>query len=210
MQPRFLLIALGATLFGAQNAAAEDTDVKKIYADLGYSRIESDLLDRNTLGPTLEFGGVSGHVGYRFSEHWSIEGEAIVGVENNKQFSRYVSQQVEGSRSVRQTETTDLNHLVGVYVRGTIPITKKFNAFARLGMTVSEVDQDFQSVITDLETEETIARRNSFTNTEHGVAMGLGLNYDVTDSVYVRGDYTQYDWPYIDMENASLSIGFRF
>src|SRR6056297_766744 len=88
MQSRILFVALSATFLSSQSGNAQDTSQSgnaqdasesSFYADLGYSRIGSNLLELNYNEPLIEFGAVNGHVGYRLSEHWSIEGEAIVG-----------------------------------------------------------------------------------------------------------------------------------
>lgn len=58
MQSRLLLIALGATLFGAQGGSAQDSDDKKFYVNLEYSRLGSDLLEINSVDSSIEFGRV--------------------------------------------------------------------------------------------------------------------------------------------------------
>ena len=210
MQSQLLLIALGATLFGAQNAAAEDTDEKKIYADLGYSRIGTDLLETDPFDSSIEFGSVGGHVGYQFSKHWSVEGEALFGVENDKRFGTNVFPTVDGDTSVSRSVKTDLSHLVGVHVKGTLPITRKLNAFARIGVASGEFDYTSEASFTNLATEETTTNNLSGTYTETGVALGAGLSFDVSDKIYLRGDYTQYDLIDVEMDSFSLGIGVRF
>ena len=206
MQTQFLLIALGATLFGTQAGSAQDNDEKKFFADLGYSRVGHDLPVFGTIEPEPEYGGISGHAGYSFSKYWSVEGEAIIGVENDKQVFRSFS---GTSWSVANVKT-ELNHLIGAYAKGTIPITSKLNASARLGLAQAEIGYSGQTVVTAWETEETTTYDYKNSPTQTGAAIGIGLSYDVTNRIYLRGDYTQYDLTDDELESASVSVGLRF
>lgn len=210
MQPKFLLFALSAPLLGVQTAAAQDTHEANLYADLGYSRIGSDLLELNNLEPSLEFGGLSGHVGYRFSKHWSVEAEAVTGVENDKQIYRSLVPDIDGTNAITTSVTTDLSHLVGVFAKGTIPVTQKFDAFARVGIANTDFDYSSRSTITNLDTEETSTSMLSGSHNESGIAVGIGLSYDISNKIYLRGEYTQYDVTDIELDNVSVSVGLRF
>ena len=160
---------------------------------------------------SFEFGSVGGHVGYQFSKYWSVEGEALFGVENEKQFGTGVFPTVDGDTSVSRSVTTDLSHLVGIHVKGTLPITRKLNAFARIGIASGEFDYTTEASFTNLETEETTTNNSSTgTYTETGVALGAGLSFDVSDKIYLRGDYTQYDLVDVELDSFSLGIGMRF
>ncbi|MEM9571153.1 MAG: porin family protein [Pseudomonadota bacterium] len=206
MQTQFLFFALGATLFCAQAGSAQETDSTKFSADIGYSRVGRDLPVIGSVEPEPEYGGIGGHVGYSFSQHWSVEGEAIIGVENDKDVFRSFSDTASSVANVK----TELNHLLGVYVKGTLPITSKLNASARLGLAHAEIGYSGHTVVTDLETQETTTFTFENSGDQSGTAIGIGLSYDVTDKIYVRGDFTQYDLTDDEMESASVGIGFRF
>ena len=210
MQSRILFLALSATLASTQTGHAQESSDDKFYADVGYSRVGSDLLELDSFAPSVEYGGLNGHVGYQFSEHWSVEGEAIVGVENNKQVFRGAFTNVDGSFSYTGTTKTDLTQLVGVYVKGTLPITGKLNAFARTGLANAEFDYSAQQIATDVETAETTTSSFDGSFDETGIALGVGLSYDVTDKIYLRSDYTQYDFGDSELYNVGLGVGIRF
>ncbi|MEM6556524.1 MAG: porin family protein [Pseudomonadota bacterium] len=205
MQSRILFFALGASLLIGQGAHAQGDSQDKFYADIGYSRLGPNLLEfSNDTDP--EFGGISGHFGYRLSKHWSVEGEATVGVENDK---RYFTESNEFFvQSVRTT--ADLNGLIGVYAKGDFPATKKLNIFGRLGAIYADSDSESQIMITDLETEETLNLKLDGTDVGFGAAIGIGLTYDLSDKLYLRSDITRIYVDDADMDSVSLGVGVRF
>lgn len=205
MQSRILYLALGASLLVGQGAHAQDDPQGKFYADIGYSRLGPNLLEfAKDTDP--EFGGIGGHIGYRFSEQWSIEGEATVGVENDKRYSTESSELF-----VRNVRTTaDLNGLIGVYAKGDLPVAKKLNIFGRLGAVYADFDSEAQLMFTDLQTEETLNLTLDGTNSEFGAAIGVGLTYDLSDKLYLRSDITRIYMDDVDMDSVSLALGVRF
>lgn len=211
MQLPSLVFALSAALFCAQNGTAQETDQndpeQKFFADIGYSRLGPDILqmhDGYEFSP--EFGAVDAQIGYRLTEHWSLEGEALVGVENEKQ---YLSG-FDGTFSNNRQNTYDLDYLIGAYVRGDIPVTSKLTAFARAGLASGEVDVSSNLISTNLETEEVMNIMDDFTQSDTGIALGIGLTYDFTDKLYLRSDYARYDFEYYDLDSVSLGVGVRF
>lgn len=212
MQSRILFLALSATLASTQTGHAQESSDDKFYADFGYNRVGTDFLDLSeSIDPAVEYGGISGHVGYQFSKHWSLEGEAIVGVENDKDFGRRVVSTVDGrTLSLNRSQKSDLSHLVGISVKGTLPITKKLDAFARIGIANAEFDVSRQTVAMDLETEETATSLFETSYSETGTSLGVGLSYDVTDKTYLRSDYTRYNLNNLDLDSVNLGVGVRF
>lgn len=205
MQSRFLFIALGATFLSVQAVSAQESSDEKFYADIGYTRLGPDLPD-SISDSTFNHAGISGHVGYNFSKHWSIEGEAMVGVENDSSVRRDVGE--TGSTTVYTK--SEINHLFGVYAKGTLPMTSKLNAFARVGVASLEVDFSSDFAVTDIATDETTTVSFQNTDTQTGLAFGAGLSYDITDKLYLRGDFTQYDASDVDVDSLSIGVGFRF
>ena len=205
MQSRILFLALGASLLGGQSAIAQDASEKKLYVDLGYS-----LLGEGLFGPDDEFdvelGAISGHVGYEFSKHWSIEGEAMIGVENDKR--GYTTTDIDTISDLRVEG--ELDRLLGVYLKRDLPVSKNLNIFGRVGATALEVDASARFVSIDLETDETTTQSYSDSDYEYGGAVGLGMTYDLTDKLFLRSDLTvifMHEW---EMHNANLGIGVRF
>ncbi len=205
MQSRILFIALGASLLAGQGAHAQDDSEDKFYADLGYSRLGPNLIEGGT-DSDPEFGGIGGHFGYRFSKHLSVEGEAMIGVENDKRSFGF-SDELYIQEGYAKAE---LNGLIGVYVKGDFPVTKKLNLFGRLGAVGAELDSEAGIMLTDLEAEETTSLTFDGTSHEFGGALGLGLTYDLTDKLYLRGDITRAYLDDVDLDSVSLGVGVRF
>nr|WP_070959139.1 hypothetical protein [Hyphomonas sp. Mor2] len=111
MQTRALIFALSATLLGAQNGAAQATDEKepRFFADIGYSKLGRDIVGGHDVYSLPEYGAINGHVGYRFSEHWSVEGEAMVGVQDDHDASSGFFHE----NPIRGQSTYSLDNLVG-------------------------------------------------------------------------------------------------
>ncbi|NQY14158.1 MAG: porin family protein [Henriciella sp.] len=206
MQKSKFLFALGATLLSTQLGHAEGDDEFKFYGDIGYTRIGDDIPDFGNSYYSREFGAISGHVGYELSEHWSVEGELMAGVENDKMV-RFGSGLT--SSNVINTKQ-DLDYLTGAYIKGTVPITGKLSAFGRLGLSHAELTISQQISSTDLETGETTEANAKWTNSDTGIGLGAGLKYDVTDKIYIRGDYTRYDLIDVELDSTSIGIGLRF
>lgn len=205
MQNRPLLIALGATFLSVQAVSAQESSDEKFYADIGYTRLGPDLPD-SISDSTFNHAGISGRAGYTLSKHWSIEGEAMVGVENDTTVGR----DLDETSSTTIFAKSEINHLLGVYAKGTIPITSKLNASARVGVASLEVDFSTDFRVLDIATDETTTVSFQNTDTQTGLALGAGLSYDITDKLYLRGDFTQYDVSDVDVDSLSIGVGFRF
>ncbi len=45
---------------------------------------------------------------------------------------------------------------------------------------------------------------------EEGPAFGAGLSYDLTENVYLKGDYTYYSFEDTDTNGVMLGVGYKF
>lgn len=96
---------------------------------------------------------------------------------------------------------------VGLDLVGTLPLTTRFSAFARLGLANMRVEQDFNPT-----------RGTYFTNSsdrDYHEKYGLGLEYRLSDAFSLRTEYERYKIDdnritdnYVDM--MSLGVVFRF
>jgi|GEM_PF-2830611 len=206
MQKSTFLFALGATLLSTQLGHAEGDDEFKFYGDIGYTRIGDDIPDFGSTERSPEFGAISGHVGYELSKHWSVEGELMMGVENDKTVR--FGNGINSSNFLKSKR--ELDYLAGAYIKGTVPITGKLSAFGRLGLSQAELAISDQVSYTNLETGETDEGIFERTESHTGIGVGAGITYDVTDKIYVRGDYTRYDLIDTELDSASIGIGLRF
>nr|WP_070959138.1 outer membrane beta-barrel protein [Hyphomonas sp. Mor2] len=89
-------------------------------------------------------------------------------------------------------------------------MTSKLSAFARVGVARAELDVSSSATVTDVDTGETTTTASDFTNSDTGIALGVGLTYDITDRLYIRGDYSRYDLENAELDSVGLGIGVRF
>lgn len=127
------------------------SQAQEVYGTIGYANVDAD--DAN-------IGAIQGRLGYKFNPYVGIEGEAAFGVNGDT---------VSGV-------DVDLQHEVGAYVVGFVPVTPKADLFARVGYTSSSFDTSLGDVDGD------------------GVAWGVGGQYHFTDKDGVRLDWTRHDY----------------
>ena len=83
-----------------------------------------------------------------------------------------------------------------------MPVTDKLDVFGRAGYAFIDLDADIQTPGgTTIATVE---------DSEDGAALGAGLNYDLTESWELRGDYTWYGFGNTDTHAAMISAGYKF
>jgi len=210
MQIRTIMISLGASLFVAMPAFADG-----FYIDGGISLIAVDGDD--LIDPVIDpqFESLGAHFGVDVSKHFSVEGEAIIGL--NSEYAIGWGSTIDLGGDPAQYRWTDfrtdtsLNYIVGAYARADFPITSKLNVFGRLGYAQVELDQNtrVRSAVSNNE-EELVVYSVSNISVERGPAFGAGATYDLTDKIYVRGDLTRYDIDFGELDNLMFGAGIRF
>jgi outer membrane immunogenic protein len=128
------------------------------YVGLGYTNFDYDGGD---------VGAVTGRLGWRMHPNFAVEGEASTGVDD------------DGG--------VELNHNLGAYARGILPISDNFDVHARVGYTTSEADTPLGDVEDD------------------GVAYGAGAEWRFTPNFGLRADWTRLEGD--EAESDALSLG---
>jgi len=194
MQIRNMLI-LGASIMTLLPAAF----AQGFYVDGGYSVSSSELefVDEDDADSTAAFdsdtGAIGGHAGYDFTPYFGIEGEVLIGVQDE-------SFTFEGATVADDVEVdVGMDSIFGVFAKANLPLGERFNAFARVGYAAGEVE-----LSTDVEGGVTLS------DTADGVGYGVGASFDFTPQIYVRGDFTRYDFEGADIDAAMAGVGFRF
>lgn len=128
------------------------------YAGAAYTQYDLD---------GAEVGGATGRVGYRFNPNFAVEGEGSVGVDDDA--------------------GVELNHALGAYAVGIIPLgTSGFSAHGRLGYAQAEIG----TPLGDLD--------------DDGLSYGAGLGWNVSQNVGIRADYTRFEG---DQDTDAISLG---
>ena len=161
-----LMIAT-ATAALAMAAIPAASQAQEVYGTIGYAGVDADGAD---------LGAIQGRLGYRFNPYVGIEGEAAFGV----------SDDTVGGVDVK------LQHEVGAFVVGFIPVTPKAELFARVGYTSASFDTSLGDVDGD------------------GAAWGVGGQYHFTDKDGVRLDWTRHDYDGAEANVWSLGYTRKF
>jgi len=152
-----------AAVAAAALMAAPVSAHAQAYVGAGYTQFETDGGD---------IGAATGRLGYRFGPNFAIEGEGSTGVDDD--------------------EGVDLNHNVGAYARGILPVTSNFDVHGRVGYTTSEYD----TPLGDFE--------------DDGLAYGAGAEYRFTPNLGIRADWTRLEGEDEDADAISLGGVLHF
>ena len=129
----------------------------QVYVGAGYTHYDTDSGD---------IGGVTGRVGYRFNPNFAVEGEGTFGVEDD--------------------DTVELEHAVGAYAVGILPLGQRFDLHGRVGYQQTEFDTPLGGADAD------------------GLAYGVGATFNVTERFGVRADYTRLEG---DLDTDTIGLG---
>ena len=124
-----------------------------VYGSIGYSEYRID---------NFEIDSATVRVGWDSESWWGVEAEASFGVEDDT------------SGGV----TVDLNSDLAVYAKATLPLSDRFEVFARAGYGTTQVDVS-PAVIAD--------------DNADGFAWGVGAQFNLTENDGVRFDWTSRD-----------------
>lgn len=131
-------------------------------------------------GVDVDLGGVTLRGGYDFSPNFGVEAEGVIGVADDD----------FGGVSV------ELDHLVGVYGKGIWPVSDTVDLYGRAGVVEGELSVSGGGF--------------GASDSDTGIAYGVGGTLDLTDRMYARGDYTRYDIDSLEADTFTLSLGLRF
>ncbi|HRE45121.1 MAG TPA: porin family protein [Terricaulis sp.] len=156
------MILSAAVAFGALTALPAAASAQ-VYVGAGYTQLDTDGAG--------DLGAVTGRVGYQFTPNFAVEGEAGFGVKDDGPF--------------------ELNHTVGAYAVGILPVAERFSLHGRLGYQTTEIDTPLGDIDSD------------------GVAYGVGGTFNVTERFGVRADVTRQEGD-LDADSVSLGGVLRF
>ena len=120
-------IAIAAVLAAASALpAAADSG---FYVDAGYQFLSSTVEDGFGTEGELNFGALTGHAGFAFTENFAVEGEFSFGVSDEE-----ATEEDSGTNFTYLTNASiGLNYAVGALGRVQLPLGEQFNVCARAG-----------------------------------------------------------------------------
>lgn len=186
MRKSAILAAISSASLLSMSGAAfaqEINNYEGVYFDVGYSFINIDV-DVDDVSGEINLGAVTGHAGYNFSDNFAVEVEASLGVDDEDASDGMVSASV------------GLETALGVYAKGEIPLNDQFRIFGRIGFISAELEAEATGI-------------GSVSDSDTGVAYGVGGTADINENVFVRVDYTAYDIDAVDADVVFIGIGAR-
>jgi outer membrane immunogenic protein len=114
-----------------------------------------------------EVDAATGRLGYKFHPNFALEGE--------------------GSFGVSDDDDIELNHNVGAYAVGILPLGESIELHGRVGYQQTEVDTPLGDADAD------------------GLGYGAGATWNVTPAFGIRGDWTRIEGD--DEEADAISLG---
>lgn len=128
-------------------------------------------------------GALTGRVGHSFNENFALEGELNFGV-------------VDDEVTVLGTKVdVGVDYAYGVFGVGKLPVAPGTDLFARVGYGSIEGEASVSGL--------------TISDSEDGLAYGVGAQTMLTETVGVRGDYTRLDGD-DDVDTFSVSALFKF
>jgi len=197
-----LLIATAATGLAAA-AHAQDTG---FYTEGGYQYLD---IKPDGADSGVDTNGIALRSGYRFNNVISLEGELATGIDDGEfdynvdedEFNFDDNNDGDLNDVIAASGDIGLNYLAGLYGKAEVPLTERLGAYARAGYAYVDLDATIATPGGQMINVEDSA---------DGPAFGAGLNFDLNDKVYLKGDYTYYSFDNTDTSGVMLGVGYKF
>ncbi|GGD08973.1 porin family protein [Aquisalinus flavus] len=196
------LVMGGASTAMAQNYATEDTG---FYIGGGYTFL--DVETDNDIGDNTN--AATARLGYQFTPNWSVEGEGTFGVDDGEfdyegsedDFDFDANNDGDIDDALIGTGDIGLDYQAAIFGRYTLPVSDRFDVFARAGYGFTEIDSTIE-----------LADGTEFRTggSENGAAFGAGAAFDVTESSSIRADYTRYEYDEANADAGTVSYEYKF
>jgi outer membrane immunogenic protein len=199
---RTILLAAAATGLAA-SAHAQDSG---LYVEGGYQYLD---IKPDGAESGVDTNGIAARAGYKFNNVFSLEGELATGIDDGEfdynvdedDFNFDDNNDGDLNDIIAASGDVGLNYLTGIYGKAELPLTERLGAYARAGYAYVDLDA---SLVTP--GGQTINVEDS----ADGPAFGAGMNFDLTDNMYLKGDYTYYSFDSTDTSGVMLGLGYKF
>ncbi len=200
----FRIILLATAAAGLATAAhAQDTG---LYVEGGYQYLD---VKPDGAESGVDTNGIAARAGWKFNPNFSIEAELATGIQDGNfdfntdedEFNFDDNNDGDLSDVIAASGDLGLNYLVGAYGKVNLPLTERLDAYARAGYAYIDLDASLQ----------TPGGLNiNVEDSADGPAFGAGLQYGLTDNLYLKGDYTYYSFDSTDTSGVMLGVGLKF
>ncbi len=198
------------SLLLAGAAHAQMSDDAGVYVNVGVTQLSADVdlsqidvagqpVDLGTQSPDITM--ITGRIGYRLNDYISFEGELGFGLSGDD-FNQDVPVTTGlGTVNVDTDVGLDIDNYFAGFVKGTLPISEQFEAFARGGYGSAEAEADITA--SALGFSAAASESQSF----DGFAFGVGGQFNFNEMNGIRLDYSSIGG---DADIISLSYARRF
>lgn len=198
-----MLIATAAVAGLASAAHAQESGP---YLEGGYQYLD---IKPDGAESGVDTNGIAARAGWKFNNIFSLEGELATGIDDGEfdynvdedEFNFDDNNDGDLGDVIAASGDVGLNYLTGIYGKANLPLTDRLNAYARAGYAYVDLDA---SLVTP--GGNTINVEDS----ADGPAFGAGMSYDLSDNLYVKGDYTHYEFDSTDTSGVMLGVGYKF
>ncbi|OZB15033.1 MAG: cell envelope biogenesis protein OmpA [Hyphomonas sp. 34-62-18] len=200
---RSILIASAAVAGLASAAHAQETGP---YFEGGYQYLD---IKPDGADSGVDTNGIAARAGWQFNNIFSLEAELATGIDDGE-FDYNVDEDElnfddnnDGDLSdvIAASGDVGLNYLTGIYGKANLPLTERLNAYARAGYAYVDLDASLDTPGgIDINVEDSA----------DGPAFGAGMSYDLSENLYLKGDYTYYSFDSTDTSGVMLGVGYKF
>ena len=174
---KILAIFAAASAFVATEAVAQND---QFYAELNYAHPTGE-----GYGYSITPSVIAGRFGMKFTDR--LAGELLLGTA-----ARGDSTNVDGV-----SVNVKIKNVVGLYLKGTLPVADKFSVFGRVGYTRAKIQGSALGV--------------TVSDSDSGFSYGVGAQYDFTNQVYGMLDYmSYYDRNGTTIRGPAIGVGMKF
>jgi outer membrane immunogenic protein len=159
-----------------------------VYGNLGYTQLRVDEVGdgEDVEDFDIDFGAVTGRLGAKFHPNFGVEGELLVGVDDEEETSGDV------------TASLGVNYGAHVFAVGSIPVSERAELFARVGVGVTEIEAEVSG--------PGFSESESESGTTFAYGAGGQFFFDGVNGV--RAEYTRYDGEDESAEADSVSLSY--
>ena len=192
------ITALSAILcaVSATDAKAQD-NYEGLYLNVGVSQLSADLNlnDLNIQGNALNLGEetanvtmITGRLGYRLNQYIAIEGDGGFGLSGDS-FQRTIPVTINnlGTGNVNADADLDVKNYIGIFARGILPVSEKFDIFLRGGYGTATAEA---SAITTTDLLPGFSANVSDSQSTSDFAYGVGAEFHITKRHGIRADFS--------------------
>lgn len=179
-------LVCGLLLVAAASSQAQTQPEPKLYGEIGYAA--TSVKSENAGGVfKAKPGIVTGFVGYQFHPNVAVEGFLGLGAKSSEV-------KWDGAATGAKLK---INNSLGVFVRPSVKVSDEVELFARLGYLHSKLTLSDAS--------------GSESDTDNGVAYGLGGNVYLSKTSYLQLNWTNYyKKDGVKIDGIGLAYGMRF